>query len=127
MARRTKATAAVLGMLSSAMATGATLRGAASSAGISVRTLHRWIKRGFRGDGDRFQLARAIVHEARRLEGVVVVRTSKGLAFRRRPIRRPTLDSFTRELDELIATQGGWLRGKGAADRTVLSSEGERE
>lgn len=92
MAPPTKATPAVIERVRFALENGATLRVAALLADISVRTLHRWIKRGIRPDACAIHaLAREVVHQTRRLDGVDLVRTPHGLAFRRRGVRRPHL------------------------------------
>lgn len=101
MAPPTKVTRARLLDLRDALERGATLREAAAFADISVRTLHRWIKRGFRGEGHAlYAVARQIVHDARRLNGTRLVRTKNGLALRRRPVLRPNAKTLLRLLKE---------------------------
>lgn len=102
MAPPTKATAELLVALREMLDLGATLKVAAEHAGISVRTLHRWVKRGARHEGAAFELAREIVHEARRDLPVVAVRTPKGLALRRGRVRRPGLATIVRQMEKAL-------------------------
>lgn len=101
MAPPSKVTAIVIEDLRAAFEAGATLREAASAAGVSVRTLHRWVKRGFRSDASyEHWIVRKIVHEALRGNGVRLVQTKDGIALRRRPARRLTAATLLRMLEK---------------------------
>jgi methylphosphotriester-DNA--protein-cysteine methyltransferase len=104
MAPPTKATQRVLSEPRFALEMESTLREAASIAGVSVRTLHRWIKRGFRAQDDAYAHMRALVHAARRLDPVVVVQTPKGLALRRAGVRRRSTTRLVRDLEAAHAS-----------------------
>jgi transposase-like protein len=100
MARPSKATPERIEMLKAWLAAGMSLKAAARLVDIDPRTLHRWIRRGFRGDGEAFVAVRAVVHEARREAGVDVVRTPAGLRLRRRYGRPLTPKQLARMFDE---------------------------
>lgn len=75
-------------------------------AGIDPRTLHRWIRRGFRGDAPEFVQLRAIVNEATRDAGVDLVKTPKGVRLRRRYVRPPTPQQLARMIERQVDALG---------------------
>lgn len=111
MPRPTKATPQLIDALKWWLESGMSLKDSARMVGIDPRTLHRWIRRGFRGDAPEFERVRAIVNDARRDAGVDLVKTPLGLRMRRRFERPPTPRQVARLMNKVFGADVGAVGG----------------